>query len=181
MWRHYYRHYKHLLRSLRQYGLHTARPGTVFEIVVGDPTCVILLHPIVPLIFAIDLASSPNYLACASVRVVQVANPQAFCLGCLYLSRTVWFAYGVILLASAAAKALRRERWFTTDVDPTVVALVVALIAGPLTLLLARIPPLMTLFHYLFASTTDDAQATEMVYALLFAVMPPKGHARLPL
>ncbi|EQC25850.1 hypothetical protein SDRG_16299 [Saprolegnia diclina VS20] len=167
MWRHYYRHYQHLLQSLHQYGLYKARPGTVFEIIVGDPTSVILLHPIVPLFFAIDVASSPNYLASASVRVVQVANAQAFCLGCLYLSRTVLFAYGVILLASAGAKALKREHWFTTDVDPTLVAVVVVLIAGPLTLLLAQIPPLMTCFHYLFASTTDDAQATEMVYALL--------------
>ncbi|EQC25851.1 hypothetical protein SDRG_16300 [Saprolegnia diclina VS20] len=166
IWREYFVHYKHLASSLGASGLDVAPHGSRFEILVGDPTSIILLNHFVSLAFVIDVYMSPDYFVRSLQRVEQLENIPAFALASLYLSRTVWFAYGAL---SCFSCVVRKKHWQDAyeDVDPSLVALAVALTAGPLTYLQVQIPLVSAVYNLLFTVFESSAVAIELAWSFL--------------
>ncbi|EQC42134.1 hypothetical protein SDRG_00974, partial [Saprolegnia diclina VS20] len=67
-------------------------------------------------------------------------------LATLYLSRTIWFAYAALGVSSALLKRVRRVQF--SALDTTSVALVVSLLAGPLTYLQSQTLAFIDLYFY---------------------------------
>ncbi|OQS04378.1 hypothetical protein THRCLA_20901 [Thraustotheca clavata] len=74
-----------------------------YEIVVGDPTSIIQLNPMVSALFIIDFWMSVDFVSRVLLHIEQLAY--------LYLSRTVWMAYGSLSVVSNLLKKMRRERY----------------------------------------------------------------------
>ncbi|RHY93510.1 hypothetical protein DYB37_011896 [Aphanomyces astaci] len=163
MWRVYYRHYGPLVRNLRAIGLdkqcHTY-PVKEYVVDVGDPTWLILSHPIVVVGMTVDCIVGAAYLGVATIRVTQVTDVTEFAVGCLYGSRTVripthdtcvWAAYLTMRFITPLVKRHCWERHFE-PLDPGVMALTASLYAGPLVFIVCNSPllllfqPLLTVF-----------------------------------
>ena len=134
MWVRYYRAYLHLKRNILDFGLENG--ATSFEIILGDPTSIILVNPLVAAAFLVDTVSSVDYLSRCMVRVCQVNDLVVFGLATLYLSRTLWFAYAGLGVASVLLKKVKTVRF--AALDTTTTALAVSVLAGPLTYLQSR-------------------------------------------
>ncbi|EQC38898.1 hypothetical protein SDRG_03856, partial [Saprolegnia diclina VS20] len=179
MWRAYYRHCLHLARTLTTHGLQRRTPPcTSFEIVVGDPTALVLLNPIVSTAFTLDIWFSMEYMGIAMVRATQFVDLYTLFLAFLYFSRTVWFAYLALAFTSRCLKRYHKEHWFV-EVDPTIVAVCVAVYSIPVDYLQAN-TVVVYLYYYLFRlpSSTDmqDHQVDVLfgcvLLTLLIAAVP---------
>ncbi|EQC24867.1 hypothetical protein SDRG_17245, partial [Saprolegnia diclina VS20] len=84
LWRHYYRHYITLVAQCTM--LADARHCMLL---LGDPTSIALLNPVVSLCLAVDVWFSIDTVAAELLAAVQVEDLWRFTLGCVYLSRTV--------------------------------------------------------------------------------------------
>ncbi|OQR89363.1 hypothetical protein THRCLA_22705 [Thraustotheca clavata] len=176
MWKHYYRHYVHLSKALCFYGLDHATKNCKFEIIVGDPTSIILLDPVVSLLFIIDFWISEDFVGRVLNNILQLAVMKDFILAYLFLSRTVWFGYGSLNLTSYLLKKFHCDRYFH-GVDPSWTAIGIALVAGPMTLLQSRMSFTIHFYNILFTSLANNDRETETVlasifYTLILGVLP---------
>ncbi|OQR89879.1 hypothetical protein THRCLA_22623 [Thraustotheca clavata] len=155
MWKKYYRHYPHLVNNIRLFGVRDAPKVYEFEIVVGDPTSIILLNPVVSALFVIDFWISVDYVSKAFFHIAQLVDLKLFFLACLYLSRTIWFAYGTLGVVSRILKKLHCERYFY-GIDPTWTAIAVGMIAGPFTYAQSRFQLFVHTYNFLVTYTVVD-------------------------
>ncbi|OQR91203.1 hypothetical protein ACHHYP_04896 [Achlya hypogyna] len=189
MWTSYYKHYVVLVTNLARFGLpHAGGMSTVYEVVLGDPTSIILLDPLVSVVFVVDFWLSADYVTRAFMRLTQTEHRGIFLTACFYLSRTVWFAYAGLAAFSKLLKRWRKEHCFA-EVDPSLVAMGVAVIAGPFTCLQFRVPFLLVIYRFLFTCVLTPAQTDEggevslgaFVYSMLMGLLPLSYGLAVPL
>ncbi|KAF0683591.1 Aste57867_24357 [Aphanomyces stellatus] len=153
LWHLYYRHYIPLVHNLRTVGIHPKR--RLYTIQMGDPTWLILSHPFVSFVMAVDTFVNAGYGVIAVNRASQVTNLIEFGLGCLYGSRTVgiqfsvismnsiheqvWAAYMTMRFATPFIKFMHWEEYFE-PVDAGLMTLTASIQAGPVMYLLTRTP-----------------------------------------
>ncbi|OQR81565.1 hypothetical protein THRCLA_23344 [Thraustotheca clavata] len=176
MWRRYYRHYFHLAKNLRLLGIEDAMPTDRIEIIMGDPTSIILLNPYVSFVFIVDIWVSIEFVTRAIFRLDQLQDIKLCLLACFYLSRMLWLAYGALILVSYTLKKLHKEKIFD-EADPTLTALAVMITTGPITNLQSRILIFIDLYYYLFLPFSSDANSIEIalgvvMYALTIVMLP---------
>ncbi|EQC25844.1 hypothetical protein SDRG_16293 [Saprolegnia diclina VS20] len=177
MWHAYFRHLPRLVASLEAYGLCDAPISATLEVVVGDPTAYVLLHPMVSIAFVLDFWLSVDFVARAMNRMVQATDASSFVVACVYLSRTVWFGYGTLLAMSTVLRYCRIYRPRFVAVDPTTIAILLTLAAGPITRLQSQTPALARVCNNLFtclAPSPDeiDVGVAALVYTLIIGVLP---------
>ncbi|EQC25846.1 hypothetical protein SDRG_16295 [Saprolegnia diclina VS20] len=174
-WAQYFVHVKTLYSQLTTIGLATA-PGRSLELIVGDPTSVVLLNPVVALFFIVDFWISADFVSLAFTRVAVVTSPTTYFIASLYLSRTLWFAYGSLSVMSGCLKRLGKAHLFHA-VDPSWTAVAVMCVAGPFTTLQTRLPFLIDLYNWIFyvlasSSTSIETSAAAIVYTALVGGLP---------
>ncbi|KDO32351.1 hypothetical protein SPRG_02829 [Saprolegnia parasitica CBS 223.65] len=152
VWRRYYSQYRRLAQLCNRYPK-VAR----VHICVGDPTSIFLLHPVLCLCLVLDVWQSVGTVYLQMLAVLQVDDFWQFALGYLYLSRSVWFCYSFLSCTSMLLKKHKREHWFS-PLDPTLVAIAAALIAGPFTIV-------------------EGGTALMVVYSWFFNVVAPSHHS----
>ncbi|KDO18375.1 hypothetical protein SPRG_16156 [Saprolegnia parasitica CBS 223.65] len=132
LWTQYYRHCLWLHRRLAR-ASHFATPPTTnwrYELVLGDPTAIILMDPMVALVFLVDIWISIGNVGVAVLRASQNGDVTVNLLNILYLSRTVWFGYFALCLTAFCLRRYSKQHLFA-DVDTTMVAIGVT-VYGPL-------------------------------------------------
>ncbi|KAH9106533.1 hypothetical protein AeMF1_017879 [Aphanomyces euteiches] len=154
----YYSHYKSLVDNLLAVGLNVK--FCRYEIIIGDPTCLILSDPFVTVVMLIDVWLGGAYIGLSTVRVSQIDDLWSFALGCFYSSRFVWAGFAAMKLLSWLVQRFGLEATFS-PVDPGLMSLAAALYGGPVFSLASR-TPLMVMFHmmwtiFLPSSLHDEA------------------------
>ncbi|KDO26815.1 hypothetical protein SPRG_08105 [Saprolegnia parasitica CBS 223.65] len=179
MWSTYYRHYRTLVSNLRALGVPNITDATWIEIVVGDPTALILQNSLVCGLFVVDFWCSIEIVGQSFVRLSQLQNLVTFSLAALYLSRTVWFAYLLLNLTGRALRRYHLER-LIAQVDPTTVAVAVLFSVGPVTYMQSRTGFFVDIYHFLFTfivpkdridNYKEDFLAA-MLYSILIGLLP---------
>ncbi|KAG9400945.1 hypothetical protein AC1031_009667 [Aphanomyces cochlioides] len=99
------------------------------------------------------------------MRVSQFSDLWAYALGCMYLSRTVWFAYLGMRGLSSFVKWRRWESLFA-PVDPTFLALISYFYGGPMTSFVTR-TPVAWVFRRTFDVLLTEPQKEEAVEGIL--------------
>ncbi|ETV94403.1 hypothetical protein, variant [Aphanomyces invadans] len=156
----YYRHVGHLCANLAHFPLqpHQASLGAVtrYEVIVGEPSPLVMSNPYVCLAFVADICATSEYMGQACLRVCQTQSLWYFALAMVYLGRLVWCAYGTLVMHNAV-----RKRWgwaaLTTPVDSTQVAVMVYFVGGFLTYLQGLWPSLINVYTWLFALDSTPA------------------------
>ncbi|OQR95598.1 hypothetical protein THRCLA_22108 [Thraustotheca clavata] len=176
LWHQYFCYYSNLKGNLEQFGLPNAPPGTKFIIIVGDPTSVILANGYISIAFVLDFWVSVDFVATAFFRLVQIEALLPFLIACLYLSRTIWFAYGTLLVTSRLLKRVGKESNLHA-VDPTLTAFAVILAVGPFTYLQTNVSFMVEIYNFLFAYLSKDSDKVEIsvaavVYTILIGGLP---------
>ncbi|OQS05255.1 hypothetical protein THRCLA_20675 [Thraustotheca clavata] len=166
MWHQYFQHYHHLAKNLRAFGLEGALRSDSIEIVMGDPTSIILLNPMVSIIFVIDVWVSMEYISVAIAKLNQLVVAHEIAIACLYLSRTLWFAYGTLNGISYILKKIHKEKSFT-EADPTLTAMAVMIAVGPLTKVQAQAIFFVQLYYYIFQCFARDTNSNEISIAIV--------------
>ncbi|KAG9398089.1 hypothetical protein AC1031_015009 [Aphanomyces cochlioides] len=141
--RRYCRSYRPLFQGLREIGLRDQYCR--YEIIVGDPTYVILSDPLVALVMVTDTMLAPPYIAWSIVRVCQFHDLSAFFLGCFYSSRYVWCGYLAMRCTSYMARWRRWEAKFS-PIDPGMLAIAALLYGDPVMSLIGNTSMLLV-FH----------------------------------
>ncbi|KDO25689.1 hypothetical protein SPRG_08988 [Saprolegnia parasitica CBS 223.65] len=180
----YAKYYRHCL-DLESLLLHHGHQRTSctnlwrYEVIWGDPTAMILLNPAIAGMFALDCWLSVDTVTLAIMRASQAHEITVMLLGCLYLSRTVWFAYAALCGVNTCLKRHKKEHLFA-EVDPTLVA-VAATIYGPLvTWMAGNVEFFLELFHALFDLVVPsvlkrdrfDGSIPSTMYSLMLASLP---------
>ncbi|OQS04772.1 hypothetical protein THRCLA_03016 [Thraustotheca clavata] len=176
MWQKYYRHYYDLAINLRLLGIEDAKPTDRIEIVVGDPTSIILLNPYVSIAFILDIWVSIEFFIHALSRVTQFYEIKLCLLACFYLSRMLWLAYGALILLSYILKKIHYEKSFS-EADPTLTAIIVSIITGPITNLNSRTIFFIDLYYHLFLSFAKDENSSDgaipvVVFCFTIGMLP---------
>ncbi|EQC28690.1 hypothetical protein SDRG_13565 [Saprolegnia diclina VS20] len=177
LWTTYYVHYRSLVTQLRRYG--TCGESERLEIIVGDPTSLILQNTWICVLFVVDFWCSPQLAAQSFVRINQTANLWAFSLAALYLSRTVWFGYLVLNLSGRVLRRCALESW-CAQADPTGVAIGVALAVGPLTYYQLRVTFFINLYHALYTGLLPQDKLSDytedvppaILYTIVLGLLP---------
>ncbi|EQC36614.1 hypothetical protein SDRG_06054 [Saprolegnia diclina VS20] len=126
----YYRHVRTLRRLLRSHPLHPTPTNAVrYEIVFGEPTSLVVCHPLVIAVFMVDFWSSVEVVAQAILRVSQTKALYYTGLGAMFLSRSVWFSYATLTALNRYLKWRRRAALFRPS-STTVVAMASFTFAG---------------------------------------------------
>ncbi|KAH9189739.1 hypothetical protein AeNC1_008279, partial [Aphanomyces euteiches] len=133
LWCRYYRHYKILVVNLRHVGV--SAKYTRYEIVVGDPAYAILSDPVVSLAMVIDMLWGVPYYAISLIYLTQFQDLWLYCNGCIYLARSVWYAYFWTRIFSFIIKWRQWEASFA-PVDPSLLAMSTYIYSGPVVSLL---------------------------------------------
>ncbi|OQR85721.1 hypothetical protein ACHHYP_11493 [Achlya hypogyna] len=173
MWRRYYCHYSHLVRSLRQHGYET---HDTFKVIIGDPATIVLLDPVVCVAFIVDSLASIDYASRAMLRATQIESLVTFGLATLYLSRVLWFAYAGLTMASFVLKRLRTIPF--VPLDTTTLALSISILAGPLTYLQSRTLVCIDVYNWAVAcvlpcpSYANETIMACIVYSATVALAP---------
>ncbi|CAK4795157.1 unnamed protein product, partial [Aphanomyces euteiches] len=123
LWRRYCSHYQSLLVGLREIGL--GDQYSRYEVIVGDPTYLILSNPLVSLVMVVDIVLGPAYITWSILRV--------------------WCGYLAMRILSYAVHLRGWESKFT-PIDPGVLGLGAFLYGGPVMTLFGS-TSLMVLFH----------------------------------
>ncbi|KDO29688.1 hypothetical protein SPRG_05639 [Saprolegnia parasitica CBS 223.65] len=171
MWTHYYMHCVDLERLLRTSG-HKADVSAVewrYELVLGDPTAIILRDPWVATAFLIDMWLSTGNNGDLYVMFVTF----------VYLSRTVWFAYCGLCVTAYCLKKWKKEHAFA-EVDPTLVAIAIAFYGPLISWLSGNVGFLVTLYQWMFTCLVPQQNTSEQnelvvgctAYTVLIAVLP---------
>ncbi|KDO22644.1 hypothetical protein SPRG_12273 [Saprolegnia parasitica CBS 223.65] len=151
LWHGYYKHVWALKSVLQGRGHRATLPSGVwsYELVVGDPTAIILMDPSVATLYFLDIWLSVTNLAVAIMQVAQSGSLEHVFRSTWYLSRTVWFAYWSLCLVSYGLKRFHKEHVFA-DVDPTVLAIAVMVYGPLLTWMNGHIPVFTRLYQWTF-------------------------------
>ncbi|CAK4123313.1 unnamed protein product [Aphanomyces euteiches] len=146
LWWRYCRHYRALFLGLRQVGM--GEQYSRYQVIVGDPTYLILSDPFVSLVMIIDISFVPEYIAWSIFRVCQFQDILAFFLGCFYSSRFVWCGY---LAMRCLSYLVHRRQWETkfTPIDPGILGIGAFLYGGPAMTLMGN-TSIMVLFHFVW-------------------------------
>ncbi|KAH9189335.1 hypothetical protein AeNC1_008689 [Aphanomyces euteiches] len=166
LWARYCRHYLPLLRGLQEIGIDD-KYGR-YEVIVGDPTYLILSYPWVSIVMMADILTTPPYIAWSALRVCQYNDLIAFSLGCLYSTRFVWYGYMAMRCLSYIAKKRRWESKFT-PIDPGVLGFGVLLYSGPVLSLIGT-TPMMAIFQMtwtIFLPSALETQGTEFATGMI--------------
>ncbi|EQC38897.1 hypothetical protein SDRG_03855 [Saprolegnia diclina VS20] len=172
MWREYYRHCTHLCAIVQRFGHTVPTPTSLawqYDLVMGDPTALILLDPVVSAAFTLDVWLSMEYMGIAMVRATQIADLYTLFLAFMYFSRTVWFAYLALSVSSKVLKRFAKEHVFA-GVDPTVVAICVAVYVVPVDYLQAN-TRIVNAYYWLFRVPASRDTQDEQVDVLLGCVL----------
>ncbi|OQR90464.1 hypothetical protein ACHHYP_05482 [Achlya hypogyna] len=166
MWASYYHHCAQLHATVASLGHSFPRPDSSwsYDIVIGDPTAIILLNPIVSVALTFDVWMSMEYTGIAMVRATQIVDWPTLFIAFLYFSRTVWFAYLALALTSRVLKLLHKEHLFT-EVDATVVAISVAVYVIPVDYLQAN-SIIVEAYYWLFRIPSSRMHQDEQVDVL---------------
>ncbi|EQC27095.1 hypothetical protein SDRG_15103 [Saprolegnia diclina VS20] len=179
MWRRYYRHFVHLAKSLRRVGLPITAPKQRYYVIVGDPTSLVLSEPILCGLFICDFFVSSDFASRALVRICQTHDWVAFLTASLYLSRTVWCGYASMALVS---KVLQKYPSLAFEpVDPGILAVVIFVVAGPVTYLQSRSLLVITIYTAIDSCLLSERGQEEGTEGLLGAVFFVTVFASLPL
>ncbi|EQC30903.1 hypothetical protein, variant [Saprolegnia diclina VS20] len=182
MWFCYYRHCFALEAAVRSRGHAFVRRDASawrYEVVLGDPTALILVDPKVALAFLADIWLSTSNVGVSILRASQNGDLDVLYVNVLYLSRTVWFAYCALCVTAYWLKRSHKEHLFA-EVDPTLVAVAVT-IYGPIFSWVSGNVAFMTrMYHWLFLLAVPPAvrgQENEMaigcaLYTLVIACLP---------
>ncbi|RHY17969.1 hypothetical protein DYB36_012567, partial [Aphanomyces astaci] len=173
---HYYCHVYHLYNNLKTIPLHVTSPAmTRYEIVVGEPTCVVLSNPWLCWAFVVDICASTEYVGQACLRVCQTENWLYFGLGLLYLGRTVWCAYSTLTILNIMLKRCHRTTWFA-PANTTVLAVAATWAGGGIVTIQKQWPKVLDLYTSLFLPYDVDEDVSmlhhigHMDIALIMAV-----------
>ncbi|ETV95693.1 hypothetical protein H310_11109 [Aphanomyces invadans] len=147
--KHYYCHVRHLHTSLQIAPLHANSRAARYEIVVGEPTCLVLSSPWLCLMFVMDICASTEYVGQACLRVCQTENWFYFALGLLYLGRTVWCAYTTLTLLNVVLKHFNKASFFT-PANTTILAMVATCAGGGVVAIQKQWPQVLDLYTTLF-------------------------------
>ncbi|OQR95595.1 hypothetical protein THRCLA_22105 [Thraustotheca clavata] len=82
----------------------------------------------------------------------------------IYLSRTLWLAYGSLNLISYILKKIHCEKYFH-GIDPTWTAVVVAIVAGPFSYLQSRTEVFVQFYYFLFTFMANEDNELEAFFA----------------
>ncbi|RHZ01781.1 hypothetical protein DYB35_013650 [Aphanomyces astaci] len=159
---HYYCHVYHLYNNLKTIPLHVTSPAiTRYEILVGEPTCVVLSNPWLCLAFVVDICASTEYVGQACLRVCQTENWLYFGLGLLYLGRTVWCAYSTLTILNIVLKRCHRTTWFA-PANTTVLAVAATWAGGGIVTIQKQWPKVLDLYTSLFVPYDVDTDVSEL-------------------
>ncbi|OQR92652.1 hypothetical protein ACHHYP_03364 [Achlya hypogyna] len=166
LWTKYYRHVLELQQALATRS-HLAEPEGLwrYELVVGDPTAIILMDAWVAFTFVVDIWLSVGNVGVGVLRATQNGDLMVFFINTLYLSRTVWFAYWGLCVVAYWLKKKRCQRFFC-DVDPTMVAIAVTIYGPLVSWLSGNVAFLTQLYQYLLeclVPTSSRNQYNELV------------------
>ncbi|EQC38894.1 hypothetical protein SDRG_03852 [Saprolegnia diclina VS20] len=195
MWTQYYRHCYHLEHLLQTSGHRTDVSANEwrYELVLGDPTAIILRDPWVATTFLIDMWLSTANVGIAVLRASQNGDLYIMFVTFVYLSRTVWFAYCGLCVTAYCLKKWKKERSFA-EVDPTLVAIAIAFYGPLISWLSGNVGFLVVFYQWMFTClvpSTNHSTQNELVvgctaYTLLIAVLPvlygflaPRVHCRV--
>ncbi|CAK4663308.1 unnamed protein product [Aphanomyces euteiches] len=163
LWTKYYRHYVVLMQNLRCVGL--GQEYVHYQIILGDPGYAILTDPFVSMAMMLDIWCGAPYMIMAVLRVSQFHDLWQYALGCIYLSRTVWFAYVCMRGLSALVKWRRWERSFV-PVDPGFLAISAYIYGGPLTSLFFT-TPVVLVFSRTWGTCLSEEYKDEAIEGIL--------------
>ncbi|KAF0694803.1 Aste57867_14327 [Aphanomyces stellatus] len=169
----YVRHVCHLGHLLETHQMHEGSSAVRFDIVVGEPTPVIVAHPLICLFFIADMWVSAEYFGLACLRVSQLSNLFCFFLGLLFCARMMWFAVAVLMTTNAILKR-RRKHFQSSPVDTTTLT-VLAAVLGTVAIHVQAVSPVVLEFYaFLFNAATvvnETGQVTglECGYAMAVA------------
>ncbi|KDO28818.1 hypothetical protein SPRG_20021 [Saprolegnia parasitica CBS 223.65] len=168
---HYYRHCAVLKSLVRQSGHRVKMPrgNWSYELVLGDPTAIVLLDPIVATLYYLDIWLSTASFGTATMQVQSATNLTSRFLGMTYLARSVWFAYWGLCLVSFGLKRWRKEHCFA-EVDPTLVAIAVTLSGPVLMYLNGHVAVLVRFYQWLFYCLVPADHQNEEVEGALVCV-----------
>ncbi|ETV77962.1 hypothetical protein H257_08191 [Aphanomyces astaci] len=144
----YYRPLWHLRWSLQRQPLHVWSTAVRYDVVVGEPTCLVLSNAWVCLAFVVDFWGSTEFFGSACLRMGQTNDIGLFVLGVLYLGRTVWCAYASLVVLNATLKRLHMAQW-AVPANTTTLAIAVTVGGGFLTSVQVKLPPLMAFYTWL--------------------------------
>ncbi|RQM29889.1 hypothetical protein B5M09_000943 [Aphanomyces astaci] len=144
----YYRPLWHLRWSLQRQPLHVSSTAVRYDVVVGEPTCLVLSNAWVCLAFVVDFWGSTEFFGSACLRMGQTNDIGLFVLGVLYLGRTVWCAYASLVVLNATLKRLHMAQW-AVPANTTTLAIAVTVGGGFLTSVQVKLPPLMAFYTWL--------------------------------
>ncbi|KAG9398085.1 hypothetical protein AC1031_015005 [Aphanomyces cochlioides] len=177
LWQSYCRHFGLLLTGLRLVGV--GERYNRYQVIVGDPTTLILSNPLVSLVMVIDSMLAPSYIAWSLLRVCQFKDSLSFFLGLFYTSRFVWSGYLVMRCLSYVIKWQQWEAKFA-PLDPGILAFVACLYGGPL-LSLIGITPLMAIFHAIWGLFLPPAMRDEAIEDSVGVIMGSVLMASFPI
>ncbi|EQC38915.1 hypothetical protein SDRG_03873 [Saprolegnia diclina VS20] len=160
-------HVRELERALRRYGHRRDISGDwSYTIVIGDPTVLVLAHPLVTLGFVLDVWLSTDNVGIATLRASQLNDPLLMFQTTLYLSRLVWFAYAALSLVNMQLKRCHVEHRFKA-VDPTIVAIAVTIYSFVLSWAGQNVPLLVALFQWLYRLPVPASRQNEELELIL--------------
>ncbi|CAK4533782.1 unnamed protein product, partial [Aphanomyces euteiches] len=113
----------------------------------------------------LDIWCGAPYMIMAVLRVSQFHDLWQYALGCIYLSRTVWFAYVCMRGLSALVKWRRWERSFV-PVDSGFLAISAYIYGGPLTSLFFT-TPVVLVFRRTWGTCLSEEYKDEAIEGIL--------------
>ncbi|KAF0684276.1 Aste57867_23740 [Aphanomyces stellatus] len=160
MYTQYYVHYRVLAANFIDLGLRD-RTLMTLEIYVGDPTSVILSNMCVSLAFVLDFWFSADAVGESIVQISQLESVPDFVAALLYSSRTAWFGYFTMRVATMPIKRWHYEA-YVSPLDPTVVAIAIFCFAGPF-MYLQTTTSFMAVVHSMWELWIPAAEAGEAI------------------
>ncbi|CAK4676942.1 unnamed protein product [Aphanomyces euteiches] len=176
-WTRYYRQFGPLLHNLRTIGFGSEYMH--YDVVLGDPAYAILIDPFVSFAMFVDIWCGAPYLGMATIRVSQFQDMLSYALGCMYFSRTVWFAYLCMRGLSAVVKWRRWEASFA-PVDPGFLAICAYVYGGPMTSAIV-FSPMVRLTRKSFSYFLPSALHGQAIESSLITIFFTLAMAQLPL
>ncbi|OQR87706.1 hypothetical protein ACHHYP_08118 [Achlya hypogyna] len=172
MWRCYYRHCVDLEHRVQREGHRRSmqRGAWSYELIVGDPTAIVLLDPWIASAFFLDIWLSCSNLAIAVLQVTQNVDFRTTAFSMTYLARAVWFAYWGLCIVSYFLKRWHKEHLFA-EVDPTLVAVAVAVYGPLLTWTNGNVAMLARLYQSLFNCLVPPVRQGEEVEAVVGSIV----------